>query len=81
MSRITNPTVSAQKLVEDEKALYASSISPMSFKAYRTNFFFGRALGLEKECCTGPEQARQLFFRLITMKHKDLKRINYSTIS
>lgn len=48
MSRTTNPTVSAQKLVEDEKALYASNITPMSFKAYRTNFFFGRALGLEK---------------------------------
>lgn len=48
MARITNPTVSAQKLVEDEKSLYASSIAPMSFKAYRTNFFFGRALGLEK---------------------------------
>jgi hypothetical protein len=48
MSRTTNPTVSAQKLVEDEKALYSSGITPMSFKAYRTNFFFGRALGLEK---------------------------------
>ena len=48
MARITNPTVSAQKLVEDEKALYSSGITPMSFKAYRTNFFFGRALGLEK---------------------------------
>lgn len=48
MARITNPTVSAQKLVEDEKSLWASGITPMSFKAYRTNFFFGRALGLEK---------------------------------
>ena len=48
MSRKSNPSVSAQHLVEVEKALYAAGITPLSYKSHIENFIICRALGLEE---------------------------------
>ena len=49
VSKIANKlSISAQHLVELEKALSSSNIQPLSFEAYNRNFVIGRTLGIQE---------------------------------
>jgi hypothetical protein len=49
VSKISNRTsISQQWCIEAEKALAMADIEPLSFRAFRDNFFIGRALALGK---------------------------------
>ena len=51
LSRISvvgeNAPINQQCLIEQEKALHQAGIDPLSFEAYKKNFFIGRALSLQ----------------------------------
>jgi len=57
-----------QCLIEQEKALHQSGIDPLSFSAYKRNFFIGRALSLQN----GVYDARGRDFNLQVEYNEDL---------